>query len=106
MEDILNIFASAQIKNIVILIGIDVILGIIAALKSKEFVLGKLAGFMKRGILTFVFGFAVMIMVGEAIPSLSMVVTITYWLVVLALVGSIMDNLGKLGLPIPKILKK
>ena len=38
-------------KNIVMLIGVDVILGIIAALKSKEFVLGKLAGFMKRGIL-------------------------------------------------------
>jgi len=106
MEDILNIFGSAQIKNIVMLIGIDVILGIIAALKSKEFVLGKLAGFMKRGILIYVFGFAVIIMIGEALPSLSMVVTVAYWLVVLALIGSILANLGKLGLPIPKMLKK
>ena len=106
MEDILNIFGGAQMKNIVMLISIDVILGIIAALKSKEFVLGKLAGFMKRGILTYVFGFAVMIMIGEALPSLSMVVAVAYWLVVLALIGSILGNLGKLGLPIPKMLKK
>jgi len=106
MEDILNIFGGAQMKNIVMLIGVDVILGIIAALKSKEFVLGKLAGFMKRGILTYVFGFAVMIMIGEALPSLSMVVAVAYWLVVLALIGSILGNLGKLGLPIPKMLKK
>src|SRR4030042_3476035 len=105
MEDILNIIGGAQMKNIVMLISIDVILGIIAALKSKEFVLGKLAGFMKRGILTYVFGFAVMIMIGEAIPSLSMVVAVAYWLVVLALIGSILGNLGKLGLPIPKMLK-
>ncbi|MFH1510001.1 MAG: phage holin family protein [Candidatus Nealsonbacteria bacterium] len=106
MEDILNIFGGAQMRNIVILIGVDVILGIIAALKSKEFVLGKLAGFMKRGILIYAFGFAVIIMIGEALPSLSIVVTVAYWLVVLALIGSILANLGKLGLPIPKMLKK
>src|SRR4030042_3956682 len=105
MEDILNIFGGAQMRNIVILIGVDVILGIIAALKSKEFVIGKLAGFMKRGILTYVFGFAVIIMIGEALPSLSLVVAVAYWVVVLALIGSILANLGKLGLPIPKMLK-
>jgi len=34
------------------------------------------------------------------------VVKISYFLIVLALIGSILDNLGKMGLPIPKILRK
>jgi len=91
---------------IVLLIGIDVILGIIAALMKKEFVIGKLAGFMKRGVLVYVFGFAVISAVGEVLPSLSFMVSVAYWLIVLALAGSILDNLGKIGLPIPKILRK
>ena len=106
MEEILNLLATSEIKNIVMLIGLDVLLGILASLKTKEFALGKLAGFMKRGVLTYVLGFAVLSLVGQALPSLSMVVTIAYWLVILALAGSILDNVGKLGLPLPKMLRK
>ena len=106
MEEILNVLATSQIRNIVMLIGIDVVLGILAALKTKEFALGKLAGFMKRGVLTYVFGFAILTLAGQAIPSLDWAVTVAYYLVLLALVGSILDNLGKLGLPLPKMLRK
>ena len=106
MEEILNVLATSQIRNIVMLIGIDVVLGILAALKTKEFALGKLAGFMKRGILTYVFGFAILTLVGQALPSFDWVVSVAYYLVLLALAGSILDNLGKLGLPLPKMLRK
>lgn len=106
MSDILTLIAACGVKMIVLLIVIDVVLGIIAALMKKEFVLGKLAGFMKKGILTYVFGFVVLAMVGQAIPALAAVVKVAYWLVVLALVGSILDNLGKIGVPMPKILRK
>ena len=102
----IEILATREIQIIVTLIGIDVILGIIAALMKKEFVIGKLAGFMKRGVLVYVFGFAVISAVGEVLPSLSIIVTAAYWLILLALAGSILDNLGKIGLPIPKILRK
>ena len=102
----IEITATREIQMIVLLIGIDVILGIIAALMKKTFVIGKLGGFMKRGVLTYVFGFAVIAAVGKVLPSLSIIVTLAYWLIILALAGSILDNLGKLGLPIPKILKK
>jgi len=91
---------------IVLLIGIDVVLGVIAAMMKKQFVIGKLAGFMKRGVLVYVFGYAVISAVGEVLPSLSIIVTAAYWLILLALAGSILDNLGKIGLPIPKILRK
>lgn len=102
----IEILANNQIQMIVVLIGIDVVLGIIAALMKKDFVLGKVAGFMKRGVLVYVFGFAVISAVGAVLPSLSVVVTMAYWLILLALIGSILDNLGKLGLPIPKTLRK
>ena len=102
----IEILATKEIQMIVLLIGIDVVLGIIAAMMKKEFVIGKLAGFMKRGVLVYVFGFAVISAVGEVLPSLSIIVTAAYWLILLALAGSILDNLGKIGLPIPKILRK
>jgi len=102
----IEILATNQMQMIVALIGIDVVLGLIAALMKKEFVLGKVAGFMKRGVLVYVFGFAVISAVGEALPSLAIVVTAAYWLIILALIGSVLDNLGKIGLPIPKILRK
>jgi len=102
----IEILANNQVQMIVTLIGVDVILGIIAALVKKDFVIGKLAGFMKRGVLVYVFGFAVLSAVGEALPSLATAVTIAYWLIVLALIGSILDNFGKIGLPIPKVLRK
>lgn len=102
----IEILATNQIQMIAILIGVDVVLGIIAALMKKEFVLGKVAGFMKRGVLVYIFGFAVITAVGKALPSLAIIATAAYWLIVLALVGSILDNLGKIGIPIPKILRK
>src|SRR3989344_927301 len=98
--DVLTILAAPQIQNIVVLIGIDIVVGILAALKNKEFVLGKLGGFMKKGIVAYVLGLGILMVVAEALPSLSLVVTVAYFLVILALIGSILDNLGKLGLPV------
>lgn len=106
MTNLLGALAVSQIKMLVILVSIDVVLGIIAAFMKKDFILGKLAGFMQKGVLYYVFGFAVLAGVGQAFPSLAMVVTMAYWLIILALVGSILDNLGKIGIPIPKILRK
>ena len=102
----MDILATSPIQIIVILIAIDVVLGIVAAFLKKEFVLGKVGGFMKRGVLKYVLGFALIELVGLAQPSLSLVVSAVFILVVAALLGSILDNLAKLGLPVPKILRK
>ncbi len=106
MSNLFDALAVSQIQIVVILVGIDVVLGVAAAFMKKEFVLGKVAGFMKRGVLHYVFGFAVLAAVGQSFPSLSMAVTVAYWLIILALAGSILDNLGKIGVPVPKILRK
>jgi len=106
MVDVLALFATPQMQWIVILLGIDVILGIIAALVKKEFVFGKLCNFMKGPVLAYVFGFAVIELVGNALPSLAFIVPAVFVLVLIALLASVFGNLGKLGLPLPGTLKK
>ena len=106
MLDLLKILGTSQVQMIVILIAVDVVLGIIAALLKKDFVLGKLAGFMVKPVLGYVLGFVILILVVQALPALAMVATIAYFLIVLALIGSILDNLAKLGIPMPKMLRK
>ncbi len=106
VRDLISFLANSQIQLIVILLGIDVVLGIVAAILKKEFRLGKVANFMKKPVLGYVFGFAVLGMVAEALPSLAVVTQVAYILIILALIGSILNNLGKMGLGLPAYLKK
>ena len=106
MVNILALFATTQMQWIVVLLGFDVIFGIIAALVKREFVFGKLCNFMKGPVLAYVFGFAVIELVGSALPSLAFIVPVVFVLVVISLLASIFGNLGKLGLPLPGTLKK
>lgn len=103
---LIDFSANSQMQWILILIAIDVLLGLIAALVKKEFQLGKVAGFMKRGILVYVFGFAVLISATKNSPSLSMFGNLAYYLILLALAGSILNNVAKFGIKIPSVLKK
>ncbi len=106
MPQLIALFGTTQIYWILILITIDVVLGIIGAIVKKDFRLGKLAGFMGKPVLGYVLGFAVLQMVAQALPSLAFVLTVAFVLIILALVGSILNNLGKMGLPVPAWLKK
>lgn len=106
MPDLIILFAQPQIKWIFVLIGIDWLLGLVASLMKKDFRLGKVANFMLKSVLGYVWGFAVLEMVALAMPNFEMWVRVAYILIVLALIGSILDNLGKLGAPIPALLKK
>ena len=106
MSEIIALFGTTQMQWIVILIAIDVVLGIIASIVKKDLLLGKLANFMKGPILAYVLGFAVLEMVGQALPSLVYIVLVAFILIVIALLVSILKNLGRLGLPLPKVLSK
>lgn len=106
MSDIIALFGTTQMQAIIILIAIDVILGIIGALVKKDFSFKKLANFMKGPVLAYVLGFAIIKMVGQALPRLALIVPIVLVLVVIALLASIIRNLGRIGVPLPQILKK
>jgi len=106
MVELINLLESSQVKWIIILIAVDVVLGIIAALKKNEFRLGKLANFMFKPVLGYVLGFSVLQMAAEVLPELAFVARISYFLIILALVGSVLNNLGRMGASIPPYLKK
>ena len=106
MTDIIAFFGTWHMQVIVTLIVADVVLGIIAALIRKEFVFGKLAKFMKVPVLAYVFGFAIVEIVGQTIPSLDFIVTAVFVLIVIVLLASLFRNLSRLGLPVPNGLRK
>lgn len=102
----LSLLAIAPIKWIVTLIAIDVFLGIVAAILKKEFRLGKVANFMAKPVVGYVFGYSVLDTVAQSIPSFAIIVQIAFALIMLALMGSILSNAGKLGIMLPNYLKK
>lgn len=106
MSELVTLFSGVEVKWIVTFIVINIILGIIGALVKKDFRLGKLADFMHKPILGYVFGYAVIEMVAQALPSLDFILQAAFILIILALAGSIVHNLGKMGLALPSYLKK
>ena len=106
MAQLVALFGTSQVNWILILIAVDVVFGIIAAILKKDFRLGKLANFMVKPVLGYVLGFAVLEVVAQALPSLASLVTVGFVLIILALFGSILNNLGKMGLSLPAYLKK
>ncbi|MDA1337601.1 MAG: phage holin family protein [bacterium] len=101
MPGFIDLFSTTQIQIIVALIGIDVVLGILGAVVKKEFRFGKLGGFLKGSVLGYVFGYGVLEMVAEGIPSLAFLLPAAFLLIVISLVASLFRNLNKLGLPLP-----
>lgn len=106
MSNLSVLLGPSGIQWIVILIAIDVVLGIVAALLKKDFRLGKVAGFMWKPVLGYVFGFTVLTMIAQSLPSLEIMAAVAYFLIILALIGSIVNNLGKLGIKLPAYLGK
>ncbi|OHA66597.1 MAG: hypothetical protein A3C82_01890 [Candidatus Wildermuthbacteria bacterium RIFCSPHIGHO2_02_FULL_47_12] len=101
MPDLVDLFSSTQTQIIVILIAADVILGVLGAVVRKDFRFGKVAGFMHGSVLAYVFGYAVLQLVAEGLPSLAFLVPVGFALVVVAQLASVVRNLKKLGLPLP-----
>lgn len=106
MVDIATLLKVSQMKWIITLIAVDVLLGIVASLMKKDFRLGKIANFMFKPVLAYVLGFGILLLVPSAIPSLAMITQAAYILVILALTGSILNNLSRLGLKLPSYLRK
>ena len=105
MSELIALFGTAYMQYILYLLLADVVLGIIGAIIKKEFRFGKLAGFMKEPVLGYVFGFAVIEMVGQARPMLVWLVPAVFALIMISLLASVFRNLQKMGLPLPGAFK-
>lgn len=110
MEELIPLFGTWYIQIIGVLIAFDILLGIVAAIFRKEFALRKLGMFMKGPVLAYIFGFVIVELLvkslGAAIEWAAWILIVVFVLIVLALAGSILRNLGKLGLPLPGFLKR
>ncbi len=106
MDILLKIFAFPGVKWVLWLIVIDYVLGFIGAIVKKEFRLGKVAKVMEGPVLKYVFGLTILNLVSHAVPPFSWLIKVGVIIVSFALLGSIFENLGKLGISVPEWLKK
>lgn len=101
-----ELFATDYVRWIVYLLLADWTLGILCALAQNKFKLHLLAHYLHDAVLPFLFMFVVVEAVAAAQLGLNWLVPLTFVLIAASLVGNILANLGKLGLPVPKQLKK
>ena len=107
ITDLATAFGTWQMMFIAIFLVADIILGLAAAIASKEFNFNKVAGFMKTGVIPYLFGFAVVEMVASQFGQLGQIATTAIFIaIVLNLIGSIISNLANLGVNMPTVLKK
>ena len=107
ITDLAAAFGTWQMMAIGILLAADIILGIAAAIASKEFNFNKVAAFMKTGIIPYLFGFAVVDLYVSQFGQVGQIAIMAIFVtIVLNLLGSIISNLAKLGVNMPTVLKK
>lgn len=104
---LLELMAEFQVWTILALIGLDLILGVAAAIKHKEFDWKKLGQFYRSNILPYVLGYVGSALVfrfagqyiGEWLSD--SIVSVTFGAIAVNLVSSIVANVKKLGLEYP-----
>lgn len=109
MGSIVNSFAhDGYFQAVLVMIALDVILGVAAALKSGTFRLSWLANFGKDDLLGKVFPWFVIYAAAKYAPNvavlgidLSAIEKVVFAAVAVALGGSLISSLKNLGLPVP-----
>lgn len=100
-------FGTSEMKILAILLVVDIILGVAAALAEKKFVFNMLANFMLNGVVPFLLGFAVVELVAQEFPLYGPIATFVVFVVIAVnIFASIIANLASLGLHMPPVLKR
>ena len=100
-------FGTFQMRIIAILLAVDIILGMAAALAQKTFNFNKVAAFMKNGVIPYLLGFAVVQLVVTQIGLYGTIATfIVFVVIAINILASIIANLASLGVNMPLVLKK
>ena len=105
MPEFTALFGTSQMQIIVWLVLADLVLAVLSAFMKKEFTFLKLGNFMHGSVLRYIFGFAVIELVAQALPVFSFLVPVVFIVVLVALAASILRNLGRFGVPLPKMLR-
>jgi phage-related holin len=84
---------------------VNVVLAIAVSVRTGEFVLAKTGAFLWKKLLPYVLVYAALAFCGEAIDQ-GGIATVAWGLIETALLGDMLDNLSKLGIPVPEALTK
>ena len=105
--DFVTAFGTFQMRIIAILLAVDIIIGMAAALAQKTFNFNKVAAFMKNGVIPYLLGFAVVQLVITGIGFYAAIITfIVFVIVAMNILASIIANLASLGVSMPSVIKK
>ncbi len=99
-------FGTFEMKTLAVLLVVDIILGIAAALAEKKFVFNMLANFMLNGVVPFLLGFAVVELVAQEFPYGPTATFVVFVVIAVNIFASIIANLASFGLHMPSTLKK
>jgi hypothetical protein len=102
---LLWLWSQWQTQVLVYHIGLNVVVAGAASIHSGEFVLAKFPEFLWKKILPYVMVYGAFAFAGDAIGQ-GAVATSVWGLITAALLGDLMDNLAKFGLPVPAALTK
>jgi hypothetical protein len=110
IQEVVQEFAhDKQLHAVLVLIALDLILGVVAAVKLGTFALSKISGFLKDDVLGKVVPWFVIFSAAKFAPSvdvlgidLNQVQTVLWALVTAALVASLLASLNDLGVSMPK----
>ena len=93
---------GAKLLTILVLIVVDLLAGVIVAVKEGTFQLSKIADFLNTSVLYYLGGYLVLGVAATAEPQIGAPVVFAAWsLLGVTMIGSIFAKLKKLGLPIP-----
>ena len=100
----IDLVGGLKLQTIFILIVADLLLGIVLALKNKEFSFQRLADFLGTDVLYYMGGYFVIGMLGTIMPEFVQIVNVAAAAVIVTLTSFVLEKLKKLGLPIPERL--
>lgn len=104
MTEIEGLFTSSQMIIIVWLVVFEVAMAIVGHIAKRTFDFHELANFLRDCVLPYIVGFAIVEYIGDVIPTLSFLVTVTFVFIVLTLLSGVWRALGSFGVPVPKIV--
>ena len=93
-----------KLVTLAILILVDLLLGVIVAIKEGLFKIDKLAQFLNTSVLAYVGGYLLVGLVAVVHTEFSPAVLGAWVILDSTLLAGIWVKLGKLGLPVPKII--
>jgi hypothetical protein len=99
------IWAMWEVQFTVYHIALNLAVALAAAIRTGTFELAKIAEFLYRKLLPYLIVFTVATAVSGAL-SIGWLVTVMWALIELALLGDMVDNLRKMGVPIPDEIAK